>query len=53
MEKVTLLFAVVALGLGCQAVDRGGQLDDNKALVLRAHGRDICCGVRRALDGTA
>jgi hypothetical protein len=36
MKKVTLLFTLVALGLGCQAVDSGGQLDDNKALVLRA-----------------
>ncbi len=50
MEKVTLLFAVVALGLGCQAVDRGGQLDDNKALVLRAHAEVWSGGDMAAAD---
>ena len=37
MEKVTMLFVVVALSLGCQTIDRGGRLDENKALVMRAH----------------
>ncbi len=50
MEKVTLLFAVVALGLGCQAVDSGRQLDDNKALVLRAHAEVWSGGDMAAAD---
>jgi len=37
MEKITLLFAVVAFGLGCQSVDSSGQLKRNKALALRTH----------------
>jgi predicted SnoaL-like aldol condensation-catalyzing enzyme len=37
MGKVTSLLAVAALALGCEAVDRGGKLGDNRALVLRAH----------------
>ncbi|GMQ82151.1 MAG: ester cyclase [Rhodothermia bacterium] len=50
MEKVTLIFAVVTLGLGCQTVDRGRQLDDNKALVLRAHAEVWSGGNMAAAD---
>ncbi len=49
MKKITLLFAVVALGIGCQA-DSGGQLDDNKALVLRAHAEVWSGGDMAAAD---
>lgn len=50
MEKASLFFAVVALGLGCDAVDRGGQTDDNRALVLRAHAEVWSGGDMAAAD---
>lgn len=37
MERTIVLPVVVALSLGCQAVDRNVQLESNKALVMRAH----------------
>ena len=37
MGKVAFVLAAGALGLGCQGKDGAGQLESNKALVLRAH----------------
>lgn len=50
MEKTRLLFAVIALGLGCDAIDRGGQLDNNRALVMRAHAEVWSGGDMAAAD---
>ena len=50
MEKMALLLAVMVLGPGCQAIDRGGQLNNNKALVLRAHAEVWSGGDMTAAD---
>ncbi len=50
MKKMVLLLAVLALGIGCQAVGSRGQLDDNKALVLRAHAEVWSNGDMAAAD---
>lgn len=50
MRKVTFVFAVAALGLGCQAAHDRGQLEANKALVLRAHSEVWSGGDMAAAD---
>ncbi len=50
MGKATLLLVGAALALGCHADDSGAQLDDNKALVLRAHSEVWSGGDMAAAD---
>ena len=50
MGKVASLLMTAALALGCQADDSGALLDDNKALVRRAHSEVWSAGDMTAAD---
>jgi steroid delta-isomerase-like uncharacterized protein len=50
MRKASLILAITVLGLGCQANEDSGQLEANKALVLRAHSEVWSDGDMAAAD---